>query len=168
VIKPKNGRSSEGLEFFDPTTMMHAMSRPDLADCIIQPFIEGNIITVDVLRQASSGTTYCFPRREMIRSKNGTGMSVKTLNIAPIIADCGRLAVHLDLNGMVNIELIESREGLYLMDINPRFSAGIGFTRLGGYDFALNSLRCFTGERLDNYSYMPDRVMIRRFEETIV
>ena len=168
VVKPKNGRSSEGLEIIGPKDVVHAVSRPDLGECVIQPFIEGNIVTVDILRQASSGITYCFPRREMVRTRHGIGVSVKTLDDPRIVSDCGKLAAHLGLNGIANVEIIESSEGSFLMDINPRFSAGIGFTRLAGYDIALNCLRCFTDEPLDNYTYSIDRVMIRKFEEVIV
>lgn len=167
VVKPENGRSSEGLEIVGSRDAMHAVSRPDLEECVIQPFIEGSIVTVDILRQASSGTTHCFPRREIVRTRNGIGVSVKTLDNSRIVSDCGKLAAHLGLNGIANVEIIESSEGFFLMDINPRFSAGIGFTRLAGYDIALNCLRCFTGEQLDFYEYKPGQLMIRKFEELI-
>ena len=167
VIKPKNGRSSEGLEIIEPKNAKRAILRSDIADCVIQPFIEGYVVTVDILRQASSGITHCFPRREIIRTRHGIGVSVKSLDSHQIVSECERLAVHLDLNGIANVEIIESSEGNFLMDINPRFSAGIGFTRLAGYDIALNCLRCFTGEPFDPYAYRPGQVMIRKFEEMV-
>lgn len=46
------------------------------------------------------------------------------------------------------MEFIVNEKGRFLIDINPRFSAGIGFSRLIGYDLVNNALNCFLGRNI--------------------
>lgn len=47
------------------------------------------------------------------------------------------------------MEFIVNNGEYYLIDINPRFSAGVGFSKLAGYDFVKNHLLCFMNEDID-------------------
>lgn len=41
------------------------------------------------------------------------------------------------------MEFIELNNEFYLIDVNPRFSAGVAFSVIAGYDMVNNHLRCF-------------------------
>jgi carbamoyl-phosphate synthase large subunit len=54
-----------------------------------------------------------------------------------------------------------------LIDINPRFSAGIAFTTNSGYDVVLNHLRCFNNEDIDKQIDIKEQIIIKKFDEVI-
>ena len=54
----------------------------------------------------------------------------------------------LDINGCVNMEFIINKDNIFLIDVNPRFSAGIGFSKLAGYNFIESHINCFIGENI--------------------
>ncbi|MFQ9705363.1 MAG: ATP-grasp domain-containing protein [Enterocloster clostridioformis] len=52
--------------------------------------------------------------------------------------------------GCVNMEFIEDRDGVYhMLECNPRFSGGVEFSCLAGYDCVTNHLRCFEGKEIE-------------------
>ena len=53
------------------------------------------------------------------------------------------LGKKLQILGAINAEFIFDGKQYYLMDVNPRFSAGIAFSRLAGYDIVKNHFLCF-------------------------
>jgi len=74
VCKPVNGRSSQGLKIFDDVQSLYVFyDRIDPENYLFQPYIPGNIITVDVVRDRSGN---CCPvaRRELVRTSTGAGI----------------------------------------------------------------------------------------------
>jgi len=138
VAKPRNGRSSEGLKYLNSEEEVRLLSE----DYIIQEFISGDIITVDIIRDRS-GNVVCLPRRELIRTPNGAGISVMLFTDVKVESIVKEVADSLGIIGCMNIEFIQHSNKYYLMDINPRFSAGLGFSRLAGYDFVKNHISVF-------------------------
>lgn len=144
IAKPKDGRSSEGIFFLN--------KREDLAlnadnkNYIFQQVIKGKICTVDYVRSAYTGNDFCIPRWEHLRTKNGAGMTVETFKDEKINNILHEIGKRLNINGCTNMEFIVDNGKYYLIDINPRFSAGIGFSHLAGYDFVQSHIRCFMGD----------------------
>ena len=135
IAKPAGGRSSEGL--LKVQNMEHIINAGiDVDDYIFQPIINGDIITVDYIRSKEEDVV--IARKELIRTKNGAGIVVDMISdviLNKIVKEIGR---ELDLIGCVNIEFIYNTEGYHLLDFNPRFSAGIAFSIMAGYNFPLN------------------------------
>ena len=79
LAKPYNGRSSQGIykitEYLD---WEYFVKKEDTSQYIIQPFIRGNIITVDVVRDYNGANTITVPREELLRTANGAGTSVNS------------------------------------------------------------------------------------------
>lgn len=147
VVKPRTGRSSEGLRLVTDSVAKPAISALD----IVQPMLKGPIFTVDVVR-SPDGRTACVPRKEVVRSLNGAGLVVDIVRDDELEALAVRVVAELDLTGAVNLEFILVDGRYLLMDLNPRFSAGIAFSRLVGYDVVSNHLRCFRDEPIDHSS----------------
>ena len=166
VAKPKNGRSSEGLFIiYDEVMLKYIISKDNY---IIQPFIEGNIYTVDYIRDPASGNDYSFSREELLRTTNGAGLTVRLLNDATLNQAASYIGNTLNIKGCVNIEFIKADEGYYLTDINPRFSAGIGFTIVGGYDIVKNHLNCFRNIEIEKPGKYPEMIITKSYSETIM
>lgn len=166
VAKPCNGRSSEGL--------MYISSPEDLAllrnkeGYIIQHCITGPVYTVDYIRNAASGKDVSIPRKELIRTKNGAGISVQMSNNHELKDLTHKLGNLLNINGCVNMEFIENENRFYLIDINPRFSAGIAYSTAIGYDLVNSHLNCFYGKDIFPPVDYKELIIIKHYQETII
>lgn len=169
VVKPFNGRSSQGLRYLrSPEEMKGFMESESLEGLIVQPFYQGSIITVDVVRQAETGVSVVVCRKELLRTPNGAGTSVLVF-VEPLLeAMCRELADALNINGCVNFEFIQGEDELYhLLECNPRFSGGVEFSCLAGYDCVTNHVRCFTGEVIEPCGEITGMYIARKYEEYI-
>lgn len=163
VAKPRGGRSSEGLFYIQDGNQLRAIK--DKPSYIIQEKVTGSICTVDYVRSPKEGASFCVPREELLRTKNGAGTTVRIFHdeqleqLVPYIGD------KLDVTGVVNMEFIKNEKGYYLIDINPRFSAGIAFSCKAGYDFVNAHLACFSGQNLPSKVPFEERIEIKYFVE---
>jgi len=159
IIKPLNGRSSEGLHrAADRKELQSILSgipedgrgEADRKDYIIQPMIRGNIITVDIVRD-TRGNCVAIPREELLRTHNGAGLSVRVFRNKGLERTCMRLAEGLNVTGCVNMEFIfEEGSGiLWFLECNPHFSGGTAFSCKYGYNTVKNHIRALEGGKID-------------------
>lgn len=169
VMKPVDGRSSQGLRILESTEELMLSAKHchgNMERFILQPKIEGNVITVDVVRRPETGECVCIPRRELLRTPNGAGTSVKVFRSEKLEAQCRDIARELDIRGCVNFEFIEAAPGeWYFLECNPRFSGGVAFTCMAGYDMVKNHLRCFEGGEIETEANVEDQYIARRYTE---
>lgn len=147
IGKPKNGRSSEGvmiisdLDDFNPNL--------NYSNYIFQDYIDGEICTIDILRNKNSGEIRLILRKELIRTKNGAGTTVELFHDDKLISLAQAICERMNAHGAFNMEFIRTKNKNYLIDLNPRFSAGIGFTALVGYDYVKNTISLYEDTELD-------------------
>ena len=166
LAKPRAGRSSEGLlRIHDHADYRHAQSLMRGRDYIMQPLLHGEVCVVDVVRQASTGHCATMARQELLRTCNGAGTSVRMLPTGTLDRQARHVAERLRLNGCINLEFLQDGDRYLLMDANPRFSAGVGFSVIAGYDMVGNHLRCFDGASLDPQVAPGVEFCTRRQEE---
>lgn len=166
IAKPFNGRSSEGL--LRNATKEQVMAIEDKDSYILQEQLEGNVFTVDYVRSSISGKDAAVPRQELLRTKNGAGLTVQTCGDSGLIKLVSYIGKTLNINGCVNMEFISSNGKYYLIDINPRFSAGVAFSVISGYNMILNHISCFTGAQIDDPIIVNERIIIKRYEEVFI
>lgn len=165
IAKIVNGRSSEGMYIVN--SLQEVRNFKNIDNYIFQEVIKGKICTADYVRSASTNKDFCLPRWELIRTKNGAGMVVETFHSKKITEIVSQIGKDLDINGCVNFEFIVDNDFFYLIDINPRFSAGIGFSQLAGYNFIISHLNCFMGNGiLPSISY-KNMILEKRMSEVI-
>ena len=169
VCKPYNGRSSQGLKMVGSRREMEGvLGETDPADYIVQPMIKGNVVTVDVVRSPEQGTCAAICRRELLRTPNGAGTSVLVFRNRQLEERCRAIAGLLGIRGCVNMEFIEDRDGVYhMLECNPRFSGGVEFSCLAGYDCVTNHLRCFEGKEIERDGSVTGMYIARKYEEYI-
>ena len=173
VIKPEDGRSSQGLRrIFDFREMELAVSqlREQAEHYLVQPMISGGITTVDVVRSPETGRCVCLPRRELLRTLNGAGTSVQVFRDPVLEKICEAIAGALNVKGCVNFEFIEhhTEQGevlWYFLECNPRFAGGVAFSCMAGYDMVKNHLRCFAGEEPEPAGRIQSQYIARRYTE---
>jgi carbamoyl-phosphate synthase large subunit len=104
-------------------------------------------------------------REELLRTPRGAGITVK---IWPEHL-CGEMAREacrlLSVVGCINIEFNVCEGVPLLMDFNPRFSAGVAFSAMAGYDMVRNHLRCFMGESIEAEVVPQQKVYCRGYQE---
>ncbi|MDD3214648.1 MAG: ATP-grasp domain-containing protein [Eubacteriales bacterium] len=165
LVKPQRGRSSQGLRVVNrPDELASALHAR--TDCIIQPFLTGDVYTVDCARD-ERGNFVSLTRRERLRTVNGLGTAVEILPDHPLEAVCRRIAEFAGIVGVVNMEFIHSGNEYYFLEVNPRFSGGIGFSVLAGYDFPSAMLRCHSGQPLEAPPAFRSMTLAQRYEMRI-
>ena len=166
VAKPCNGRSSEGLMYISGPEDLALLRNKE--GYIIQHCVSGPVYTVDYVRNAASGNDVVIPRKELIRTKNGAGISVQMSNNEVLKGLTRKIGGLLNINGCVNMEFIENEDRFYLIDINPRFSAGIAYSAAIGYDLVNSHLNCFYGKEIFPPVDYKESIIIKHYRETIV
>lgn len=168
-LKPKHGRSSEGIfKIENEADLKYVQSNPKFSQHIAQTYLKGSIYTVDIVRNHNSQEMVAIPRCEIIRSTNGAGISIKLCKDEALINLGKIIAEQLSIVGCINIEFIKSEGVYYLMDVNPRFSAGIAFSILAGYDVIQNHLNCFIGKELQFFNNFNELIMTKKFNEVVL
>lgn len=166
LAKPRRGRSSEGqVTIQDAASFQFWRERLAAQDYVVQPFHEGDVFVVDVVRQPNGCGSAAMTRRELLRTPSGAGMTVRMQPGHACDALALEVAATLGLHGCVNIEFLVVDDAPLLMDVNPRFSAGVAFSAMSGYDMASNHLRCFDGGQVAHCMPPPDRVYARSLVE---
>ena len=148
ILKLRDGRSSQGLyrvrtedEFTRALKEIRGTGRGK--DYLVQPLIEGRIVTVDVVR-FPDGTCTAAPREEYVRTWNGAGLSVHVFRDQALEETCRAVAEELGILGCVNFEFIHAEDGsYYFMECNPRFSGGTGFSIAAGDHVVRKHLAAF-------------------------
>lgn len=165
IAKPFNGRSSEGL--IRDATLEQLQAIENKNNYIVQEQLSGDILTVDYCRCAKSNRDCAIPRRELLRTKNGAGLTVQTVSDPNLILLVSYIGKKLNINGCVNMEFIQNDGKYYLIDINPRFSAGVAFSVLSGYNMVSNHINCFLGKDIEGQIEVAEKIMIKKYEEVI-
>lgn len=165
VLKPRDGRSSQGLHKAPDARHWDFFTQElDPDRTLVQPMIEGRIVTVDVVRDAAEHCV-CMPRRELQRTLNGAGLTVETFWDEPLVQMCREAAQALSITGCVNFEWIDSPQGYYFLECNPRFSGGLAFSHMAGYACVNNHMACFTGGEIEPQVIPQRRVLTRKYHE---
>lgn len=186
VIKPVDGRSSQGLSRVKNARQMAYV----VQECVehggrflVQPMIDGSVVTVDVVRDSKSGITAAVARRELLRTLNGAGTSVYVYHDEALERECLGIAEALDICGCVNFEFIDTQsDGVHrkkkageesgssqdrycFLECNPRFSGGVAFSCMAGYDMIRAHLACFMGKTPEMPVIVENQYIARRYTE---
>lgn len=164
IAKPRNGRSSEGLFRISSNNDMSIFKIDNTY--IFQPEIKGTVITIDTIRDKYNNIV-SVARQELKRTVNGAGVVVKLIYDEKIFKISEFIIERLGIIGCINIELISSINKYYLLDINPRFSAGLAFSEIAGYDFVNNHLNCFNGLSIEKQIKYDEIFISKRYIEII-
>ena len=69
--------------------------------------------------------------------------------------------------GVVNMEFIVNDSGAWFLEVNPRFSGGVGFSVLAGVDFPALNLLCHAGEAIGSRAPVREMTLARRSSPAI-
>jgi len=169
VCKPYNGRSSKGLRYiYNEAEWDRFFRYADKDTYIVEPFVSGPIVMVEIIRQPDTHKVVAMSRRELMSTPHGLSTTAYLFQDELLERNSRILADKLDIKGNVNFEYILDPEGRYhFVECNPRFSAGCAFSCMGGYDIVKNHIKCFMGQEIDDYRFKQTMVIARQFEEVV-
>lgn len=169
VCKPYNGRSSQGLHYIHNQKEwedFRASADKDLY--IVEPFINGPIVMVEIVRQPNPHKVVATTRREILSTPHGCSTTVFIYQDNELEKSTKSLADKLNVIGDVSFEFILDPNGEYhLVECNPRFSAGCEFVCMSGYDYVENHIKCFQGKAIEDFHFKHNMVIARKYEEYI-
>ena len=165
IAKPYNGRSSEGLQRL--MTKDDLLKLDSIDNYILQEMISGNVYTVDYVRDIL-GNDFSVPREELLRTKNGAGTTVRVLVDEKLQGIVSYIGTKLGIIGCVNMEFICHERNYYLIDINPRFSAGVAFSHCVGYDMVGGHLNAWLGRSIDKPISYKEQIIAKKYQEEIL
>ncbi len=171
MLKPISGRSSQNVHMIEnDSDLLYYKSKYDNNSYIVQDFIDGNIITVDLIRNPSDNFIVSIARKELIRSANGLGISVEILSHSSINDYAAKIATDLNIVGTVNFEFIfnEFDKTVKILEINPRFSGGVAFSCIAGYNFIRNTERVYMNKKIQKKYNLRLLRISRRYKEYIM
>ena len=161
ILKPYNGRSSEGLfRIRSREELLGALTKilreGTSGNYLLQPMISGRVVAVDVVRDRSSHVL-SLPREEHVRTANGAGLSVLVYRDRVLEEAVKRIADLFGILGCVNMEFIHTEEGTYyFMEVNPRFAGGTGFSVTAGFDVVGHHIAVFGGTGSGGARVLPE------------
>ena len=165
MLKPLRGRSSQAQAVVRTQEELSQTLRLR-DDYILQPYLPGEVYTVDCARD-TAGNVVTLTRRERLRTMNGLGTAVEICPGHALDAVCARILAYANLCGVVNMEFIHHEGTFYFLEVNPRFSGGVGFSALAGYDFATAMLRCHQNLPLEPPPAFRPMTLAQRYEMRI-
>ncbi|MGZ8908452.1 MAG: ATP-grasp domain-containing protein [Methylococcaceae bacterium] len=133
----------KGVEYQIPLAELRQgmINTPQFDTLLVMEHLGGPEWSVDCAGQ--HGELLCAVQRKK-SPLAGHGQSID--NNADIQGMVTRLTLHYRLNGLFNIQFKEGRDGVRLLEINPRPSGGFGMACLSGANLAQIALQGIKGE----------------------
>jgi len=133
----------EGIEYQIPLQELRLgmKNSPTFDTLLVMEHLAGHEWSVDCAGR--QGELLCAVQRKKPLLA-GQGQTID--NHADIHGMVRRLSAHYQLNGLFNIQFKEGRQGIRLLEINPRPSGGFGMACLSGANLAKIALQSIKGE----------------------
>jgi len=151
VIKPMVGRGSRNITFADGSGIEVAARALSKLNCVDEYIVQERILdgeeyTVDILYNSKNKPVVIAPRKRLITygGVSAVGQSVKCWDDLKKAIDF--INRELRFFGPVNMQFIVNENGLYLIEINPRLSGGIGITYANGVNIPDMAVKMFFDE----------------------
>lgn len=165
MVKPRWGMGSIGVEVaenekeldaaygktlraIETTYLRDAAADGRDASVVIQQMVEGNEYGLDVVNDLSGNHVTTFVKRKLAMRSGETDSAV-TVNDSTLTALGRALGVSLGHVGNLDVDMIRSRDGPCILEMNARFGGGYPFSHLAGADLPRTVVAWLTGSAVD-------------------
>jgi carbamoyl-phosphate synthase large subunit len=167
MVKPRAGRGSAGVYCVrSERELQYQLERGE--KLIIQDYVEGPEFTVDILTDRE-GQVLCAVPRERLLTKAGMCVKGRTVHRTQLLELSARIAAQLPPAPRGNLQFKQSRRDgeYYLIEVNPKFGAGLPLTTAAGVNMPLLILKMLRGETIAPIlgQFRNDLVMLRHWAE---
>ncbi|MDP2904996.1 MAG: ATP-grasp domain-containing protein [Candidatus Omnitrophota bacterium] len=166
IIKPNDGRGSLDTAVIKDKNELDFF-KEHLNGRIIQRFIGGPEFTIDIVASPDGSVLQAVPRRRL-SVKAGMSYKGETVNDRRIIEYGKKVAALFKINGPANIQCIVNEEKIYLIEVNPKFAAGLPLTVAAGVNLPLILIKSAYGLKVaKNELKFKDKLFMLRYWEEI-
>lgn len=167
-IKPIEGRASIGCVKIENRNELIPFKQV-WGNYVIQEYTSGDFVAADIVRCRKTGYMQVCQRQELLRNSNGCGVSVQIVDNEEIERACMRIAELLDLNGVVNAEFFVGKDGVRIIEVNPRIPAGVAFSCMAGLNIVQLALDIASGLPVaETFPIKVGTFFAKRYETYIV
>jgi carbamoyl-phosphate synthase large subunit len=170
IVKPRSGRGSVGVRVVESSDELRAhLDRSD--EWLVQEYVKGPEFTVDIVAVREGRVISAVPRERLV-TKAGMCVKGRTVNEPRLLERAVQVAEEFGLTPRGNVQFCRSvrDDEYYLIEINPKFGAGLPLTTAAGVNMPLLLLKMLRGEailpRLGEFR--PNLVMLRHWAEVFL
>jgi carbamoyl-phosphate synthase large subunit len=166
--KPAAGRGSIGaVKIGDRDALRrHLAEHPE---DVVQSFLEGREFTVDVLTTPAGRIVALVPK-ERLEVKSGMATKSATRIAPEVAAFTERVVAAFGVRGVANVQVMLTRDGPVLIEVNPKFATSLPLTVAAGVNLPALLVAIARGERAptERIPYRPDLLLLRCWEDHVV
>lgn len=165
IVKPLDGRGSQSLHIVEDQNQLPSLSLIN-GKFILQEFIQGKEFTVDILARPDGKILQAVPR-ERIMVKAGMIYKGRTVKRQDLMERAKEDAEKFGINGPCNLQFIEKDGKFYLIEVNPKFAAGLPLTVNAGVNIPLLLIKMQQGKEISQqeFDFKDNFYMLRYWEE---
>ena len=127
----------------------------------------GEEFTVDVFCDFNSKPITIVPRRRLA-VRSGEILKGKTIRDYSIIKASIDLVEKLKPFGHITLQCIKNENGIYFIEINPRFGGGAPMSIVAGANSIENLIKLKKGEKLSYNEDWKDNIIFSRFDNSVI
>ena len=146
ILKPRSGSGSKGIRTTGSSWTIGALWN---TGDILQTQIAGREFTADCLVARDGTVVACVPRWR-IATRGGISTIGETFESDDVTAMCSRVLQTIRLTGVANVQGFVNRDGVTIIECNPRFSGGLPLTVESGANIPAEYVRM-----IHDSDYMP-------------
>lgn len=168
IIKPIDGRGSKDVVLIKNKKELNFF-KDYFKDYIIQQFIKGKEFTIDIVASTEGRILQAIPRHR-ISTKAGMSYKGEVVRSAELIDYAKGAAQKFKITGPANIQCIVNKRGIYLIEVNPKFAAGLPLTVAAGVNIPVILIKLALGIKLlkRELEFKDGVRMLRFWEEVFV
>lgn len=144
ILKPRRDSGSNQVFVVENAEELAVLARK-VKDPVAQPFLQGREYTVDVLGDFEGRPVAMVPR-ERLGIKAGTSVKTRTLRHPELLKAARAVWECLPLRGPGCMQFLETEEGLFFLEANPRLGSGVLASIEAGLDLPRWLPRLHQGE----------------------
>lgn len=148
-LKPRNGYGSHGVQVIRFPDIINIQQR-GVDDLLIQELCENPEITVDSFYDVFTDTSYAYCR-ERLETKAGVCTKARLFANAELSEFARKIGKALRQCGVICFQVMKSKDGWAVTDLNLRSGAGTAMTCAAGYDVISASFACRIGEDYSSF-----------------
>ena len=167
-VKPRDGSSSVDAYKVNNTEDLDTIVKR-VNKYVIQPFIDGQEFTVDILCDFDGKPIFITPR-ERLAVRSGEVLKTKINLDKKIISECAEIINEMRPCGPITIQLIRQKDTNkdFFIEINPRFGGGSPLSIKAGADSAKVLLQLISKEEINETDYyIQDKMIFSRFDQSV-
>ncbi|HUT07136.1 MAG TPA: ATP-grasp domain-containing protein [Nitrosopumilaceae archaeon] len=171
VVKPNSARGSRGFYVCHSTEDLNfaiKKNKKDLGDSVIMEYLEGTEFSVYGISDLNGNTLVSVANKRIMAV--GESKKAQIIDDKEIQDTANTIARKLKLSGPWNVQIMKTKNGPKLIEINPRFSGSISLPIASGLDLVEISMKVFRNEEIkpSDLEYEKNIIMTRYNEEIFV